>query len=860
MRQGANLEVATEFLTRVFGPVSEHPVYLSSLRNSHEDADEPTERHVATRNPTELARFIEKYDRARRGLFFCVSTLRPDAPRRAKDAISEITLLHADIDLKDVSVSLEEVVETLKAVRLPPSILVRSGNGIHAYWLLTEAFGLDDLDRVESTLKLLADTVGGDQQCTEASRLMRVPGTHNTKRGAFTPVVLEHADYNRRYELDDIEEWLAETSPVIRRKAVPAVREEASNPWLRVAERFGLKPPVDVEARLKQMSYQGTGDASIHNTQLAVTASLLSRGESLEDVVGLVLDATREAAGQFGERWNWRREEAAVRKMCVEWRRKHPAPAAVSQASSSGTRAVTKATAAAGGNVVSMADRVAERGKKAKRETADVMIAIAEGVIESIRGDGQDILLTDGECHIYEDGLWRTMSPADEQWIRTLIQTGCEALGEQSKTNTLNAAWKRLMEHPSLYRRKVDWNASGCIATPNGMLDPITLSFSPHSPSHYARRKIGAEYDPGAKCPTFTSFVDNLFADRMPEERAGLTATLQAFFGASLAVDRLSREERKALLLVGPSRTGKTEIARVFRSLIGDPVATPSVAEIAERFGLSSLYEAAAWIRDDAINEGDKLDPQRFKTIVTGEPIDIERKHLAVVRGVELTLPVLLTTNALPRSRDGSDAIFNRSLVLEMTNVISEEVAARIRAKAGVHKGRTIGQHIFELEASGILNWALAGLARLLEQGRYDLPESVAQAGQRFKDDNNPVGQWARTHLVKSTSHRILRADLLCAYHGWQAEEEGSEARALGARAFFPRLRAACPWIGDTTSDDGRRFVTGISLTDAALVLWERHNNDRLNGGAKAASLSKSEVNRLWNTSPAPGDANAPRF
>ena len=322
-------------------------------------------------------------------------------------------------------------------------------------------------------------------------------------------------------------------------------------------------------------------------------------------------------------------------------------------------------------------------------------------------------------------------------------------------------------------------------------------------------------------------------------------ATLQCFFGASLAVPLLSREERKALILVGPSRTGKTELARFARLLVGEPVATPSVAEISDRFGLSSLYDASAWIRDDAINEGDDLDPQRFKTIVTGEPIDIDRKHRHALRGVELAIPVVLTANALPRARDKSDALFNRSLVLELTNVVSEEDAFRFRTALGVPRGQTVASFIFGVEGSGILNWALDGLDRLLARGRYELPETVKAAVQRFKDDNNPVGEWARTAVVRRARSRVARSDLLCAFHGWQREQDGDEARALGGRGFFPRLRAAVPGLEDITDTSGRRYVAGIALTDEGLQLWELHNvGPQLKGGSKGVSTTKMEVNK----------------
>ena len=75
------------------------------------------------------------------------------------------------------------------------------------------------------------------------------------------------------------------------------------------------------------------------------------------------------------------------------------------------------------------------------------------------------------------------------------------------------------------------------------------------------------------------------------------------------------------------------------------------MADLDDRFGLECFYQATAWIRDDAVNEGDKLNPQRFKTVVTGEPINIRRKGTGDVR-IELAIPVILTANALPAARD----------------------------------------------------------------------------------------------------------------------------------------------------------------------------------------------------------------
>lgn len=860
-----------DFIASLFGLVTESPVYICSLANERDDPSEPSERHVSTRDGADIEKFVRKWDRPKRGLFFCVGTV--EGARRAKESVRETICLHADIDFKGIACTPADALRLLLAVRLPPSVVVRSGNGLHAYWLFKEALPTqDERERIEAALRLLADAIGGDPAVCEVSRLMRLPGTHNTKFDQFTPVEVQKMG-EERYELDDLEEWLAEQSPIILRKVRPAA-QPTDNPFLLAAQRLGFKPPLDVEQRLNAMAYMAGGDASIHSTQLAVSASLLNTGTPVDEVVETLLTATKAAAGEYGTKWNWRREEQALRRMCESWVKKNPVERpTVAQLRSREEQANGRPLAQVkaeeevvnGGRVVDLAAKRKERAKKAPQaDKQHLANAVADGVIEAVRQSGQDLLLTEGEVWLYADGIWHVMTPADQQWLLTLIQRGFETLGEPAKNANLSAAWKRLCEHPALFQREVEWASGSVIVCQNGVLEVEGRAFHPHGPQWYAQRKIGVVYQPEAMAPKFAQLLDRMFSDRPAAERDGFKQVVQSWAGAALATSHLSREERKALILVGPSRTGKTELSRIIRLLIGDPIATPSVSEVSERFGLSSLYGAAAWIRDDAINEGDDLDPQRFKTIVTGEPIDIERKHKPAVPGVELQLPVLLTTNALPRARDKSDAIFNRSLVLEMTNIISEDEAHTLRAASGAPRGQSIGQFIMSEEGPGVLNWALAGLAALLKRGSYDLPESVRTAIQRFKDDNNPVGEWARTAVVKSAHSKVARADLMCAYHGWQREQDGDEARAFGARAFFPRLRAAAPWAKEQQEHNGRRYVTGLALSDEGLQQWDSHNQGpQLKGGSKGSAMTKTEVNRMHSEETNPvdnGGGNAPRF
>ena len=734
----------------------------------------------------------------------------------------------------------------------------------------------------------MADLLGADPSAAECSRLLRLPGTHNTKNGEQIEVVVEISRPHLRYELDDLRDWLElAPQPLLHRRKPAAAGNGGSpdNPFLMIARQQGFKPPIDVEARLAAMQHQGPGDAGIHHTQLAVSASLLNQGLVVDEVVALLLEATHGAAGAAGQKWNWRREERELYGMCERWLVKHPeiaakataaepaptpsepppgtpgpngpgpasaapgassAPPGASTAAGSGPSVGASAGASSAASGLSAGASAAPKPKAGKLKRAQLAVILADGVITAIRRDGGDLLLTEGDLHFYQNGLWVPADNAIEQRLRVLIQQGADTLGE-ADTKILSAAWKRLKEHPALYRAHIDWDAAGKVGLTNGVLDLVTRDFTPWRPEHYLRRRLGVAYDPAATAPRIQQFLTELFGDQEPPVRAALIDLLQEFTGAALCVRLLHREQRRALWLIGASRTGKSELARLLGRLFGTPIASPSIGQISDKFGLQCFYGATAWVRDDAVNEGDKLNPQYFKTIVTGEPIDIARKNKPSVR-VELAIPVVLTANSLPAARDASDAVFNRSLVIDMARVFDEEKAIRARRDLGIPSGRWLGDWLFEREGPGLLNWGLEGLARLLERGAFFIPKLVLEAVQNFQRQGDLVVDFARSALIESKTNKVIRGDVVCAFHGWQKEENGDRARLYGARWLIPKLRTACPWavfrqIGP------ERYLCGAKLSAPALVHWQNQKDDAEQGGHGIRGIStRSEgVNRDWN-------------
>lgn len=279
-------------------------------------------RSLASRDSDRIEEFLHRNDRPGAGLYFCVGTLRDGANGRSKANVGWIAGLHADLDYKDHDIAPEEILRRINQAALPASFVVGTGGGLHAYWLFREgeAATPETVTRVEAALRQLADHIGGDLACAECARLMRVPGTTNFKRETPATVRVLEDRPAARYELTELEEWLTDARPLLARKAKPQGNGTGA-PYGAYTENGSDGAPIDVEARLAAMKFQGAADSAIHPTQLSVIAALLARGEDIDDVVAKVLAATRKAGDPA---WDWVKEERGIRRMAESWQKKHP--------------------------------------------------------------------------------------------------------------------------------------------------------------------------------------------------------------------------------------------------------------------------------------------------------------------------------------------------------------------------------------------------------------------------------------------------------------------------------------------------------------------------------------------------------
>jgi P4 family phage/plasmid primase-like protien len=860
-------QIGVNFIKGVFSSTTEMPVHLCSLGNER-DGKHAT-RTLNTRNPDEVSAFIDRWDMAERGLFYCVSTMKVGSHKRNKDNATELPLLFADIDLKDVAEDVDEIIRKLKLLKYAPSLIVRSGNGVHALWLLTEAIDVQlERDRAESLLRQLADLVGGDLQVCEVARLLRLPGSHNTKLGAFKEVVVEASpNVPRTYDLGDLEEWLGETSPIILRKvrerAVTAGQAVETDPYLAYAKE--LKTPIDIKARLDAMMFMGGGDAAVHKTQTDVASSMVAKGHDDEEIVELLMAATRAAAGDYGPRWNWRKEEREIRKDIAGWRVKlakkgeTPKPRPVPAAAETVNKEVSNPAPAVNSNVVSMAKARTALAIKPKLDASPDdanHIKIGVTVIDLIKKRGDDLIFTEQAAWFCEGGLWRMMTDSSA-WLNVEIEKAIVGLNYSSTLKLRNETKGWIQCRPELWRNEVKWDKHGMVPTRSGLVDPRTGDLTTMLPEHYCTWRIETEYDKDAKCPWWLQMLEDVFADRQPQDREATIRVIQELLGAGL-IDVKSKDLSKALIFLGGSNFGKSGLLEVLGGLFGQDQNTSPIEALEGPHGMMPFVNRRPWILHEAFDQRKWHFSSSVKALVTGEPINVNIKNGPML-SIRMQSPIFWGTNHPPQFKEATKAIVNRLVVIECRRefIDGELVGAAVEArKQGLDKPSSL---VLATEMPGLLAWALVGLRRALERGRLVLTHTMMQALGAIRRDTNLVAGFLEQCCTYDSFKRISAPDFALAFSAWWLAEKGENRQTPSNESISKALKAmADPLIamGDDLRDGKRRYYGGLILNEEGLNYHQagyeaRDLEGKTVNATAPADIVNSNMPPSWGDKPA---------
>lgn len=340
-------------------------------------------------------------------------------------------------------------------------------------------------------------------------------------------------------------------------------------------------------------------------------------------------------------------------------------------------------------------------------------------------------------------------------------------------THELHEVLEALRGNASRRTRCVD---PDLIAVNNGIFNYRTKQLQPFTPELIFLSKSRVDYVPGAVNPTITmpdgapwdveNWVQTLSDD--PE----IIQVIWEILGAIIRPN--VRWNKAAFFYSEKGNNGKGTLCELMRELCGPGTATSvALAEMGKDFKLEPLVHASAIIVDEN-DVGTLVDKAaNLKAIITGDVIQVNRKHRAVI-SLQFQGFMVQCLNEFPRVKDKSESFYRRQLFVPFEKNF-----------AGVERKYIKDDY---LHRSEVLEYVLH---RVLHMDYYELstPEASRAVLSQYKEYNDPVRAfWSETRGMWDGWDLIPNDAIYEAFKAW-FEESIPSGKVTGKNLFLKDMR-----------------------------------------------------------------------
>jgi len=383
----------------------------------------------------------------------------------------------------------------------------------------------------------------------------------------------------------------------------------------------------------------------------------------------------------------------------------------------------------------------------------------SEIVVDYIKKDNYFFALRDDkkeELWMYKNGIY---VPEGKSYIKEFCRN---LLGSVYNSRFFNLVADKIVVDNYISHEEF-FNSDSCEEMPvlNGILDLKTKELKPFTPKKIFFTKINAEYDPKKECKNVKKFFKDVLD---PKD----VPAIQELFGFCLWKDNFTET---SFLFRGGGSNGKSKTFDILKTFLNPEncVSVPlSQLEDAGSFKIvelqNKLLNIAGELSKNALKETDV-----FKSLTGRDSITADRKFLRPVTFVNFS-KMVFNCNDRPPTYDMSDGFFRRWIVFHFRNkFVSEDVYNSLKDKTGYGvKDKDIVKKIISPdELSGVLNWALEGLHRLLGNKEFSNTKSTDETRLEWLEDSNNFAVFFERNMCVSRNHLVSKEDVRGVYSGF---------------------------------------------------------------------------------------------
>lgn len=242
-------------------------------------------------------------------------------------------------------------------------------------------------------------------------------------------------------------------------------------------------------------------------------------------------------------------------------------------------------------------------------------------------------------------------------------------------------------------------------------------------------------YDEKAECPKFQNFLNEV----LPEKSKQLV--LAEYFGYVFTKLKLE----KTLILYGAGANGKSVVFEIINAVLGkENISNYSLESLGENYFRAMIANKLLNYSSEISN---RLQAEKFKQLTSGEPIEARLPY-----GQPMVLTnyarLAFNCNELPKDVEHSEAYFRRFLIIPFEVTVPEQ-----------KRNPNLSQEIIKTELSGIFNWILAGLQRVLQQRGFTHCDAARKALETYRRESDSVAMFLDEEGYEPTeSYSIVKS------------------------------------------------------------------------------------------------------
>lgn len=357
--------------------------------------------------------------------------------------------------------------------------------------------------------------------------------------------------------------------------------------------------------------------------------------------------------------------------------------------------------------VIKHAIALAKKAKKAQCTEFAVKQFMNDNYVYTIRNDNNS------EMWIYSNGIY---TPYGKSFIKSF----CRAIFNSYYTVALANQVISKIEADSYINEDIFFDNfyENEIPVKNGILNVKKQEIIPFDPKKIFFNKINAFYNPKQEeCSNCMDFFESIFTE------SDEIKTIQEMFGYVL----YNRNKfKKAFMFIGGGDNGKSVLLDLLSFFVSEEnVSNVTLSNFDEdQFAASGLFGKMANVNAD-VKKGKLEETAMIKNLISGDTIYANRKFLTPIK-FKNRAKMLFAANNLPMSDDTTDGFFTRWVIIELNYKFKSKIDYDELTEEELKSGRykvadpdILNKLISEKELSGLLNWALKGLQRLLKNKKF---------------------------------------------------------------------------------------------------------------------------------------------